>query len=263
MVQQKVGVLPMTSRFKSDKAIGDTDYKPVIQILEGYQPELSCREHMLRDLPQVLRSPKGTLSAKMPLIVQDSEAIAQSRLQAVPPDRKLPWDEALAVISYTYDLLTCTEEEGNDNLYVVLNEMLRLRKPDVMAKLKPYLAYLMRGLQALPAVQTTCYRGVPPEHRPLVEAKYSKGTYVHWSGFTSCTPHLESAKNFAKQPGGVIFCIDVQSARNLQDYSAFPQEKELLLSPNVRMVVTQACRLEKDGYYFINLLELRQDAVIF
>jgi hypothetical protein len=35
-------------------AIAHIEYLGVIPLIEGYVPELSCREHMLRDLPAVL-----------------------------------------------------------------------------------------------------------------------------------------------------------------------------------------------------------------
>jgi hypothetical protein len=244
--------------------IENVEYVGIIKLTDGYSPQRSCREHMLSDLPGVLRSPKGTLAHKIPQIVNECVVIAEDRLRRLPEGGiRLQNDEALAVVSYTYDLQWDSEEDGHDNLFVVLNNVLRMRSGPVMAALRPYLTYLMRGLQALPAVHTVCYRGVPPDCVPLVRAKYLLGSDVHWSAFTSCTPELRVAKQFAKQPGGVIFRVVVQTARDVKVYSACPYEHELLLSPNVKFVVTAACHMEADDYHYVDLLERRSDAVMF
>ena len=219
---------------------------------------------MLQDLPGVLHSPQGTLAGKIPFIVEDCIRITENRLQRLPAGSAiLGQNEALAVVAYTYDLNFSSEEDGEDNLYAVLNDTLRKRSGTVMRALKPYLTYLMRGLMALPGVQTTCFRGVPPDCLDAVQAKYVLGTDVHWSAFTSCTPMLETAKQFAQTAGGVIFRMQMLSARDVRAYSAFPQEQELLLSPNVKLVVTASCRLEADGYYYVDLLERRGAGIVF
>jgi hypothetical protein len=253
-------------------AIEHVEYMGVIPLIEGYEPERTCREHMLRDLPGVLHSPRGTLACKIPLIVEECARIAEDRLQRLPEGwKKLPPSEALAVVSYTYDLNMLSEEDGDDNLFVVLNDTLRKRNASIMRVLKPYLTYLMRGLRALPEVQGTCFRGVPLACLNVVQAKYILGSDVHWSAFTSCALDINVAKHFAQQAtlagaqgeGGVIFRITVLSARDVHAYSAFPKENEVLLSPNVRLVVTAACRREHDGFYYVDLLERCGVGVVF
>jgi hypothetical protein len=245
----------------ASRGIEHVAYKGVITLVEGYNPPQSCSHHMLNDLPKVLHSPRGTLANKMHFIVRDCECMAEDRLQRLPEGAtRLPLDEAVAVVSYTYDLGFNSEEDGADNLFVALNETLRKRDPGAMQLLKPYLTYLMRGLRALPAVKTTCYRGIPPENLDLVRANYTQGSKVHWSAFTSCTLELDTAKRFAKQCEGIIFRIKILTARDVRDYSAFQdQEQEVLLSPNVRLVVTADCALDPDGYYYVDLVEMHEN----
>ena len=265
LVTEAMGHLSMGSSSASiHRSIGHVQYVGVIQMIEGYRPPLTCREHMLKDLPRVLQSPKGTLAVKFPFIVEECERIAEDRLQRLPAGTPaLESNEALAVVSYTYDLNFNSEEDGEDNLFVVLNETLRKRNGPTMLVLKPYLTYLMRGLRALPEVHTTCFRGVPPECLQTVLTNYTQGADVHWSAFTSCALHLETAKQFAQKHGGIIFCIKILSARDLRAYSAFPQEQEVLLSPNVKLVVIGTCTLEQDGYYYVDLQERRGAGVVF
>ena len=265
LVTEAMGHLSMGGSSASiHRSIGHVQYVGVLQMIEGYGPPLTCREHMLKDLPRVLQSPKGTLAVKFPFIVEECERIAEDRLQRLPAGTPaLESNEALAVVSYTYDLNFNSEEDGEDNLFVVLNETLRKRNGPTMLVLKPYLTYLMRGLRALPEVHTTCFRGVPPECLQTVLTNYTQGADVHWSAFTSCALHLETAKQFAQRHGGIIFRIKILSARDLRAYSAFPQEQEVLLSPNVKLVVIGTCTLEQDGYYYVDLQERRGAGVVF
>jgi hypothetical protein len=253
-----------STKFLASHSIEHVEYMGVIQLIDGYQPELSCRQHMIRDLPAVLQSPGGTFARKIPFIVEECGRIAEDRMQRLPAGSTvLGPNEALAVVSYTYDLNYYSDEDGQDNLFVILNEILRKRNGNVMRVLRPYLTYLMRGLQALPEVQTTCYRGVPPECLPIVQAKYIQGMDVHWSAFTSCALSIDTAKTFAQQLGGVIFRIKILSARDVRAYSAFPQEGEVLLSPNVKLVVSGPCTLDSDGFYYVDLLERRGSGIVF
>jgi hypothetical protein len=252
------------SIMSSIQGINHVEYVGIIDLIKDHKPQLTCQEHMLRDLPCVLQSPNGKLSPKIPHIVSECARIAQDRLSRLPPERQLPFNEALAVVSYTYDLGLQSEEDGADNLYMVLNEKLRMRNGVTMRKLKPYLTYLMRGIHALPKAQGTYYRGVPKKCLTVVQEKYMEGCHVHWSAFTSCTSDIDVAKNFADQ-GGVIFRITVRNARNVCAYSAYVQENEVLLSPNIKLFVKSQATLEEDGWYYVCLTEQRQpeEMVIF
>jgi len=63
----------------------------------------------------------------------------------------------IAIYLYTHDLRL----EKNDNLYFKLNEMLRRRTSDELLTWSTYLYYFLNGLQKLPSIKTTVYRGIP------------------------------------------------------------------------------------------------------
>jgi hypothetical protein len=127
------------------------------------------------------------------------------------------------------------------------------------------LIYLMQGLNALPLVSGVLFRGVPSSDGILemVQSTYSLGTDIHWSAFTSCTDRLDSAREFARGRGGIIFRMQILSGRDIRDYSAFRRECEVLLSPNIKFVVSGACNLEDDGYYYVDLVERRGQQLVF
>jgi hypothetical protein len=92
----------------------------------------------------------------------------------------------------------------------------------------------------------------------------SVGTDIYWSAFTSTSSNLSRAKSFANGPGGFIFRIEIRYGRSIQAYSAMPEEAEVTLSPNTCLFVTGSCALDEvDGYYYIDLMEKKNDAYVF
>jgi hypothetical protein len=234
------------------------DYVPVLDFIAGYRPELSCKEHLLRDV--------GPAMNEMPLferVVEDCDQIARSRLLRIPanaPDRLTP-DGALAVVLYSYDLGTKSQKMGADNFFVLLNNQLRQRSGEALERLRPYLWYFMRSLESLPRINTRVYRGIGKNQLALVKERYELMTHVHWSAFSSTTTSIDIAKRFA-QRGGIIFRILIHDGRNIQKYSAIPREDEILLGPNSRFVVTEGVALdEASGYYFLTLMQIKEQFV--
>ena len=96
-----------------------------------------------------------------------------------------------------------------------------------MHALTPYLAYLMRGLSKLPAVEELVYRGVPACNLDIVHDKYKEGVRIHWTAFTSTSSDIIKAKEFAQGPGGIIFRIRAVQGRRVAAYSAKRSEDEV------------------------------------
>jgi len=246
--------LPPRSRVSQPQVLRYVEYRTQLKFAKEYEPPLPCREHLLD------QTQKALLPAvrQMPFIVEECERILCSKMQHLPKDTpNLQPCQALAIIAYTYDLGFQSEtEDGRDNLYEALNDTLRERSPLKMALLKPYLAYLMRGLELLPSIRAEVYRGIPgiPSVIELLDSKYSEGKEIYWSAFTSTSTNLQRAKNFAG-PRGVIFRIRVFSGRLVHAYSAFPDEEEVLLSPNICLIVTKAKYEGVEEYFYVDMLE--------
>ena len=97
------------------------------------------------------------------------------------------------------------------------------------------------------------FRGFP--HKGSVEREYKLGRPVQWGAFTSTTTDFAAAKGFVTdRAAGVIFKIAISSGRDINAYSFFPQEGEVLLSPNSRFVVS-SLPYERDGYTIVDLVE--------
>lgn len=252
-----------TRREELRNELSQVRYVGVLKMVSGYNPPKSCRDHMMEDLSIVLDG-----CSQISLIIDESMRVAESCLQHVSGNvPKLPEDEALAISAYTYDLGFNSEDptqEGRDNLYFVLNNVLRERNAGKMMRLKPFLTYLMRGLTLLPPTEATVYRGIPVSATDIVKDKYRTGAPVHWSAFTSTTTNLKKAQDFASKegPGGIIFRIKCIQGRSVAPYSAIPTEDEVILSPNCKLTVVG--ELHPEGAWgYVDLVENRGEGFVF
>lgn len=213
------------------------------------------------DLPEVLVG-----VSNFPLIARDSKRAAEIILRDKNPQPRLTTDQATAIAAYTYDLGVNSKSDGRDNLFVVLNNVLRERSSKKISKMRNYLTFLMSGLATLPPVKKKVFRGVPRAALTIVEdtSKYGLGKSVHWSAFTSTTTNKQKAKQFAQGPGGVIFRLAIVNGRSIHAYSIFGfSEEEVLLSPNTCLVVSRECHKKDDGFYYVKLVEKTDGGIIF
>ncbi len=237
------------------EGLKDVGYKGVIKLVDGYKPPLSCRDHILKDLPSLFVN-----VTEISQIVADCVLVAESRLQHLPSYiTRLTPDEAVALAAYSYDL---GFSDSKNNIYFSLNNVLRERNPEKLQQLRPFLTYLMTGLSKLPSVEATVHRGIPVSSVEVVREKYRRGVDIHWSAFTSTTTNIEKAKKFAGV-GGIIFRINVLQGRSITHYSTVQSEEEVLLSPNCRLVVISSLKQEGDGFYYLDMVERVGKSVIF
>merc|ERR1719421_1612506 len=150
--------------------------------------------------------------------------------------------------------------DGADNFYVQLNEKLRERDSHTVRALRPYLYYLFQALDKLPKMEGVVLRGIPVSSLATVQTKYTQGTEIFWSGFTSTTVNPRTAKAFAGGSGGIIFRITVLEGRVIKPYSAIQTEDEVLLKPNTKFVVSRPCCRETSGeftgFHVVEMLEV-------
>ena len=137
-----------------------------------------------------------------------------------------------------------------------------------LRQLKPILYYPFRGLEALPAVNTVVYRGVPSSSSALVREKYQTGKDVYWTSFTSASKGTATAMKFALSEGrgGVIFRIRSLTGRFVKWYSSMPREGEVIFSPNSSFVVWEGPHDETfNGCIMcvVCLTERGQDSVVY
>jgi len=107
-------------------------------------------------------------------------------------------------------------------------------------------------MRLLPDVQGVVYRGYPDKATTL--AQYQLGRPIQWGAFTSTSTNFEATKGFTDKTNGVIFKITVSSGKDINAYSFFPCEGEILLSPNHRFIVS-SIPYERDGYTMLDMVQ--------
>jgi hypothetical protein len=162
-------------------------------------------------------------------------------------------DELAAIVTYTHDLQNGTQAS---NVYFELNKMLRSRgtgpRKELVQTWGFYMHYMMSALSKLPEITDVCWRGMVGQAKGLEE--YKLGRPIQWGAFTSTTTDLNAAKALTDRTDGVLFKITVTSGRNINAFSFFPTEGEILLLPNHRFIVTSA-PYQLDGYTVLDLLQ--------
>eukprot|EP00927_Polykrikos_kofoidii_P039990 TRINITY_DN3426_c0_g1_i5.p1 TRINITY_DN3426_c0_g1~~TRINITY_DN3426_c0_g1_i5.p1 ORF type:complete len:1325 (+),score=170.48 TRINITY_DN3426_c0_g1_i5:106-4080(+) len=244
--------------FSSDDASGT--YKPIAEFVKGFTPQKTCKEYILEDCVTVCVNSGPFLQQTCEEVGQ----IAMSYLQSPEIASGLTASgvepmELFAIILYTFDLaLICPEGWNGDKMgcfYCELNTLLQSRDISKLAKLKGYLYFLIKALRKLSPWKGTVYRGIDVNGVHILGPNYSEGRKVHFSGMSSAAPALDVAKGFAGEDG-VILRMKIRTGRDIRQYSAIPNESEILLLPNIGLIVTEEMHFDDAiGANVIDLVE--------
>ena len=192
--------------------------------------------------------------SKLGLIVHDCMEWAKGfNLQNKNPNL-LSEDEILALALYTWDLGLNGKRE--ENFYFNLNHTLQERNPEKMQTWAGYLYFLQSALSKFPDMKAIVYRGIPSIG--ITKHYNDSGALIHWSGYSSSSTSLEKAQAFAGK-GGVVMKISVNRGKKISFYSTNPSEDEVLLSPNMNLLV-------RKGLYDYNgqaMVDLAQYIFVF
>jgi len=176
-------------------------------------------------------------------------------LESLPENEDdLTEDELLAIALYTWDL---KQKANAQNFFYVANKVLQDRQQQKLDTWAVYFYYFQNGLAKIPACPsgTLVFRGIPAADKQLIAENYTLGRKIHWSGYSSSSVRLVTAKKFAGS-SGIIMAITVTDGKPLERYSPY-KEQEILLSPNMQLLVSKAMYFnEDDGYYYLELTQI-------
>ena len=131
----------------------------------------------------------------------------------------------------------------------------------------------MNGLEELPSYNASeiLWRGIrlSVEKREQLAQEYYVGREVTWSGFTSASMDENVSKKFAgSDEGGVLLKIGIleggqSRSRDISQLSVFGKEKEVLLLPNIKLLVTSKLKLDSvSGVWRMQLQEMAQSKAL-
>ena len=204
-----------------------------VELPKSYKPARTCIEEMHACAPKLSLGDIGSF-----LISADRKARTASTGADV--------DGRFALYLYT----------GSSCLYQRLNEDLRERDPSKIKVWYPFLYYINRFLKTLPNYNGVVYRGMPV---PSNIAEYTRDKQINWSAYSSTSKSETVAQSFASATG-IVFRIHLLHGREIQAYSWFSQESEILLHPNMRFLVRRE-QYSQCGHTYIDLQEIPSDVV--
>lgn len=163
-------------------------------------------------------------------------------------------EDAAAVAMYTYDFGPGGYES---NPYRIINRSLGERNYAELQKARGLLYLVVSAVRKLPRYWSgTLYRGVRGEVN-LDEEHYHEGNVVKWTALSSTSPDMGATKAFlakgskSGRAAGTLFAIEGGWGYNVQPYSLFPDEIEILLEPERLFRVKSV--ISGDGLTIINL----------
>ena len=139
-------------------------------------------------------------------------------------------------VRYTFDFM---EPDKRGNLFKEVNVDLRMLSTlkgtdheSLKAVWAPFMKIMLSAMQKLPKVtEYKFYRG-RPESWTDIRALYPAGREVVWAGFTSCSKSLDQAAYLASWDQGCVLELTLFNVYDISGFSFFPDEQEVLLSPN-------------------------------
>ena len=163
-----------------------------------------------------------------------------------PCEHGLTQEESASIYIYTM-------EWGENNLYQILNALLRKEDRSV---LKPWFGYLKlfdTALQKLPNQRLNLWRGINAD----ITKKYTSANELTWWKFTSCSSSLPVVRQFLG-PVSTLLMVEAKRGKSISAYSNFPKEKEVILSMGTRVCVMSE-PLEHSSLNVIQLTEIHDD----
>lgn len=184
-------------------------------------------------------------------------------------------NDAMAVSMYTFDFGTVNYDM---NPYRILNAALASQDVEDVKKVRDLLYVVMTSLRRLPVVRgVTLYRGI----RDSVDmGVYQVGSVVSWPAFSSTTPDMKVTENFLtkevveREEGialsdfdeineelhGTLFIIEDAWGYDIQPYSIYRGEEEILLEPEQQFKVESV--IENDEFTLITLRTIKDIQIL-
>ena len=132
----------------------------------------------------------------------------------------LTQDESAAIYLYTMQT----------PLFSNLNKVLRIENRDALKPWFAFLKLLISGLEKLPSIKQTVWRGV---QKDIVSVFDYDNVHTWWS-ITSCSLALNVVRPYLYEDG-TLFAIDVINGKDISEFSTFPDEKEVVIIPGTRL----------------------------
>ncbi|CAF1587749.1 unnamed protein product, partial [Adineta steineri] len=153
----------------------------------------------------------------------------------------LTWDESAAIYLYSMP----------SSFYSSLNNTLRAEDRHA---LKPWFAYLkliMTALKKLPSIKTVVWRGVYGD----VSSVFANSNIDIWWSVNSTSMDLKIVQPFLGEHG-TLFTIEAIDGKDISQFSANPEEREVILMPGTRVRAKTEVLNFNDRLFVVHLDEV-------
>lgn len=156
-------------------------------------------------------------------------------------------EDAAALAMYTYEL---GKQNYESNPYRIINKSLAEISRDTagIQKARGLLYLVMTALRKLPRVTgKDLHRGLKGEVN-IDKNHYFEGNIITWSALTSTSPDMKVTRSFLAKESvsgnamGTLFIIKNGWGYDIQPYSAFPGETEILIEPERQFEITDVIK---------------------
>ncbi|CAF1058277.1 unnamed protein product [Adineta steineri] len=200
---------------------------------------------------QPLVSLEESIHSLIPLVPEVERMVSTAKQNHFDGEYGLTHDEAASILLYTLEWYP-----REKSFFFILNNTLQAANRQLLKPWFLYLRLIMTSLAKLPAYPhpLTVFRGVKLD----LTAQYPEGVIVTWWRFSSCTTSIDVLSNeqfLGQTETRTLFDIDCFSAKNIQQYSFYPVEEEVLLPPARQFQVIDS-RKSDNGLHIIQLKEI-------
>ena len=198
----------------------------------GLYPE----DYEVPTLPDALWN-AGLDSEKVSIVMNACKRVGDCLEDGGSTPVEFTYDNALAIAMYTYSF---GDREYEENPYRLINMALVDDDRSTLQDVSGLLYHVMTSLRKLPRVTgKTLYRGI---RERVNKRDYASGSIVVWHGLSSTSLDINTVKaslgraelsggNESKKARGTLFIIENAWGYDIQPYSLFPDEEEILLEP--------------------------------
>lgn len=181
-----------------------------------------------------------TIQKVVALVPGINEYVSIAKQECNQTSSWLTHNESAAIYLYTMPI----------PFFEQLNKALRDEDRDALKPWFPYLKLFIAALEKLPSTIGPVWRGVSSD----VGSVFGDGKLHTWWSINSCSMDLSVVKGFLGKMG-TLFLIETVNGKNISQFSAFPNEKEVVLMPGTQVGAPSQPFSHENQYLLVHLKE--------
>ena len=239
------------------RTISDTDYKVSTSTLAGKKLDTLYKMYPPNYTKPLLKDAlvsAGLTEEQAGAVIEECKKRMTTTKKSTGKLEGFTKEDAAALAMYTYEFSTGGFEK---NPYRIISKCLIERNFNSLQSASGLLYIVMTALRKLPRVTgTTLYRGLRCEVSTDND-HYHKGNIITWPALSSTSPDMKATKAFLAKGSktgkatGTLFIIENGWGYDIQPYSLFPEEAEVLLEPERQFKVASVA--QEEGLVVITL----------